>query len=42
MLYEVITVLGGVEEAREEAFYNFGMDLGIAFQYMDDASYNFV
>ena len=28
-------VLGGVEEAREEAFYNFGMDLGIAFQYMD-------
>lgn len=30
-------VLGGVGEAREEAFYNFGMDLGIAFQYMDDA-----
>jgi len=30
-------VLGGVDEVHEQAFYNFGMDLGIAFQYMDDA-----
>jgi octaprenyl-diphosphate synthase len=30
-------ILGGVDEAREQALAAFGMDLGIAFQFMDDA-----
>jgi octaprenyl-diphosphate synthase len=30
-------ILGGVSEAREQALADFGMDLGIAFQLMDDA-----
>ena len=30
-------ILGGVESGREQALEHFGMDLGIAFQFMDDA-----
>lgn len=30
-------VLGEVDEEREQALHDFGMDLGIAFQFMDDA-----
>jgi octaprenyl-diphosphate synthase len=30
-------ILGGVSEEQERALYDFGMDLGIAFQFMDDA-----
>ncbi len=30
-------VLGGVEASREKALHDFGMDLGMAFQFMDDA-----
>lgn len=30
-------ILGGVTEEQERALHDFGMDLGIAFQFMDDA-----
>ena len=30
-------ILGGVDAAREAALAAFGMDVGIAFQFMDDA-----
>ncbi|OHB24676.1 MAG: octaprenyl diphosphate synthase [Desulfuromonadaceae bacterium GWC2_58_13] len=34
---EVGGILGGIGEAREKALHEFGMELGIAFQFMDDA-----
>jgi len=34
---QVGAILGGVSSEQEQALHDFGMDLGIAFQFMDDA-----